>query len=599
MRKAETILAIIRKRGEHGLPVQDAYRLLYQRDLYLCAYGKIYRNAGAMTEGTTPETADGMSLEKINNIIALLRNERYRWTPVRRTYIPKKNGKLRALSLPTWTDKLLQEVVRMILEAYYEPIFSARSHGFRPKRGCHTALREVIQIGVGSKWFIEGDICACFDRIDHTILLNILAENFHDNRFIQLMEALLKAGYLEDWKFNRTYSGVPAGSIIGPILSNIVLDRFDKYVEQELIPAHTRGKYRKINPAYRRVLYLISKARKENNWSQIKVLRQQMQTLSSGDPSDPNYRRLWYVRYADDFLLGLAGSKKEAEEIKEKITTFLDKNLKLVVSSEKTLITHARDQKAKFLGYEIHVHHENSRHDARGHRCINGNIGLRVPDNVRKEKCDRYMRHGKPTALLQRANDDAYSTISQYQAEYRGIVQYYRMAYNLHTLRELRYVTEVSLVKTLAMKYKTTCTKIYRRYGAWIETEDGKYKVIRVEIQREPPKKPLEAHFGGISLKWNKWVSIREEMIPPIGGGRNELIKRLLAEECELCGARDKIEVHHIRKLADLKQKGRVTEQPKWKQVMSARRRKTLVVCYGCHKSIHGGRYDGKKIAAA
>jgi len=200
MRNAETILNIIRERGQRGLPIKDAYHLLYQRDLYLRAYGKIYRNKGAMTEGATPETVDGMSLEKIEEIIKLLRNEQFRWTPVRRIYIPKKNtkAKLRPLGLPVWSNKLLQEVIRSILEAYYEPQFSKHSHGFRPKRGCHTALQEVVQTGKGTKWFIEGDLCACFDKIDHPILLNILQEKFHDNRFIRLLSGLLKAGYLED-----------------------------------------------------------------------------------------------------------------------------------------------------------------------------------------------------------------------------------------------------------------------------------------------------------------------------------------------------------------------------------------------------------------
>ena len=565
--------------------------------LYLCAYGKTYRNEGAMTEGATPETVDSMSLEKIDNIITLLRNERYRWTPVRRTYIPKKNGKLRGLGLPTWSDKLLQEVIRMILEAYYEPRFNNCSHGFRQNRGCHTALREVVQKGRGSKWFVEGDICACFEKIDHEILLNILRESFHDNRFILLIRSLLKAGYLEDWKFNKTYSGVPAGSIIGPILSNIVLDRFDKYVEQELIPAYTCGKERKRNSSYSKAMGLMSKARKENDWKQVREFRQQMQSLPAMDPNDPNFRRLWYVRYADDFLLGLSGPKEEAIEIKEKITTFLCNNLKLDINSEKTLITHARDQKAKFLGYEIHVIHDDSKRGRDGRRCVNGVIGLRVPDQVRKEKRERYMRHGKPASLFERTNDDAYSTVSRYQAEYRGMVQYYRMAYNLHTLSELKHATEVSLVKTLATKFKTTCTEIYKRYGAQIKTKDGEYKVIRVEVERKLPEKPLVTYFGGITLKWDKWASINDEPATPIWNGRTELVKRLLAQECELCGSRDKIEVHHIRKLADLKQKGRAI-QPEWKRVMSARRRKTLVLCHECHKSIHGGEYDGDKIAA-
>ncbi|MBV2145359.1 MAG: reverse transcriptase/maturase family protein, partial [Wolbachia endosymbiont of Pissodes strobi] len=178
MRKAETILNIIRERGQRNLPVKNVYRLLYQRDLYLRAYGKLCRNKGAMTEGVTTETVDGMSLEKIDKIIEDLRYERYRWTPVKRIYILKKSGKRRPLGLPTWSNKLLQEVIRLILEAYYEPKFSECSHGFRPKRGCHTALRAVMQKGRGTKWFIEGDLSACYDSIDHTMLLKILSESF-------------------------------------------------------------------------------------------------------------------------------------------------------------------------------------------------------------------------------------------------------------------------------------------------------------------------------------------------------------------------------------------------------------------------------------
>jgi group II intron reverse transcriptase/maturase len=254
MRNAETILGIMRQRGQRGLPVTDAYRLLYQRDLYLRAYGKIYRNDGAMTPGVTLETVDGMSLEKIDAIIDALRDERYRWMPVRRTYIPKKNGKRRPLGLPAWSDKLLQEVIRSLLEAYYEPQFSEHSHGFRPGRGCHTALRDVVKRGKATKWFIEGDLCACFDSIDSSVLLSILRERFHDNRFLRLISGLLNAGYLEDWQFNATYSGVPQGGVASPILSNVVLDRLDKYVEKHLIPAYTRGRRRRTNPPYVRLI---------------------------------------------------------------------------------------------------------------------------------------------------------------------------------------------------------------------------------------------------------------------------------------------------------------------------------------------------------
>lgn len=540
-----------------------------------------------------------MSLEKIEEIIKLLRNEQFRWTPVRRIYIPKKNAKakLRPLGLPVWSNKLLQEVIRSILEAYYEPQFSNHSHGFRPKRGCHTALREVIQTGKGTKWFIEGDLCACFDKIDHPILLNILQEKFHDNRFIRLLSRLLKAGYLEDWKFNNTFSGVPQGSLASPILSNIVLNRLDRYVEEQIIPVYTRGLRRKTNPPYVRLTMQATEARRKNDWERVHRLNLQTKSMPSRDPNDPNYRRLWYVRYADDFLLGLIGPKNEAMEIKQRISEFLSKDLKLELNAEKTLITHARDQKAKFLGYEVHALHEDSKHDHRGQRCINGSIGLRIPHKVKQEKCAKYMKHGKPKHIPQRTIDEAYGIVSQYQAEYRGIVQYYRMAYNLHTLSKLKYVMEVSLVQTLANKYKTTCSKIYKRYGAKIMTEEGERKVLLVKVHRDAPKKPLIAHFGGISLKWNKWVSVNDNHTEPIWSKRSEVVQRLTAQECELCGSQEKIEVHHIRKLADLKQKGRAI-QPEWKRRMSARNRKSLVVCQTCHQDIHYGKYDGKKLSA-
>jgi retron-type reverse transcriptase len=310
MRTAETILNIIRERGQRGLPVEDLYRLLYNPDLYLRAYAKLNSNTGAMTPGVTKETVDGMSLEKINTIIEALRSERYRWTPARRTYIPKKNGKLRPLGMPSWSDKLLQEVIRSILEAYYEPQFSEHSHGFRPKRGCHTALKEITQKGRATKWFIEGDISACFDRIDHTILVEILQDKIHDNRFMRLIKGLLDAGYLENWKYNVTYSGVPQGAVVSPILSNLVLDKLDKYVECELIPAYTRGLRRIVYPPYRDLTKAASIARKAGKLEEARKLNQQAQSIPSRDPNDPNFRRLWYTRSVDRKLFSVNGTMR-------------------------------------------------------------------------------------------------------------------------------------------------------------------------------------------------------------------------------------------------------------------------------------------------
>jgi group II intron reverse transcriptase/maturase len=216
MRDAETTLSIIEDRGRRGLTLDRVYRQLFNQDLYLRAYDRLSRNRGAMTRGSTDETADGMSTAKIGTIIEQLRLERFRWTPVRRILIPKSNGKMRPLGIPTWTDKLLQEVIRSLLEAYYEPQFSVHSHGFRPGKGCHTALKHVYVAWKGTKWFIEGDIKGCFDNIDHTVLLSILRENILDGRLLELIENLLKAGYLEQWDFRPTLSGTPQGGIVTP-----------------------------------------------------------------------------------------------------------------------------------------------------------------------------------------------------------------------------------------------------------------------------------------------------------------------------------------------------------------------------------------------
>ena len=218
MQTTKTYLELLQERGKKGLPLERVYRQLFNRDLYLTAYGKIYRNAGAMTHGVTSETPDGMSLEFLDALIEAMRYERFQILPVRRVFIPKKNGEKRPLGIPEWPQKLVQEVVRMILNAYYEPQFSDHSHGFRPDRGCHTALREIYRTWHGTSWFIEGDISACYDKLDHKVLLSILREHIHDERFINLTQKFLEAGYMEEWTYNETLSGTPQGGIVSPTM---------------------------------------------------------------------------------------------------------------------------------------------------------------------------------------------------------------------------------------------------------------------------------------------------------------------------------------------------------------------------------------------
>ena len=594
MRNAETILSVIRDRGYRGLPLDDVYRQLFNPNLYLLAYSRIYKNDGAMTQGVTSETVDGMSIKKIEDLIEDIRYERFQWTPVRRINIPKKNGKTRPLGIPTWNDKLVQEVIRLILEAYYELQFSNSSHGFRPKRGCHTALTIIDRTWQGTKWFIEGDIRGCFDNIDHKILMSILREKILDNRFLRLIENLLKAGYCEQWKYYSTLSGTPQGSIISPILANIYLDKFDKFIEESLIPEYTLGKCRAENPEYSKLVKLAWYYRKNGQFEKARQLEIQYQNMPSKDVHDPGYRRLNYVRYADDFLFGFIGSLQEAKEIKEKLKTFLAENLQLELSSEKTLITNARNEVANFLGYEILVQYSDNKH-TNGKRSINGIVALRIPAGVIEEKCALYMRNGKPIHRPELINDDDFTIINIYQSEFRGYVQFYSLAQNIAWLRKLQWVMSSSLMKTLACKYKTSVAKICAKYLKTVKLPQGLRKCVEITVPVEG-KKPLVARFGGIQLKRNLKATIEDLPTKRKPAFRNELIKRLLADECEICGATGNIEVHHIRALKDLKTKGR-KEKPQWMQIMSARRRKTLMVCPQCHDAIHAGKPTRKRVS--
>jgi group II intron reverse transcriptase/maturase len=591
MRTATTILGIIHERGKKGLPLERVYRLLFNRDLYLMAYGKIYRNDGATTPGSTSETVDEMSLRKIDRIIDAVRQERYRWTPTRRVSIEKKNStKKRPLSMPTWSDKLLQEVIRLILESYYEPTFSNASHGFRPQRGCHTALQEIDRTWHGVSWFVEGDIQACFDSLSHAILLATLAEHIHDKRFLRLIRGLLRAGYLEEWKYNATLSGAPQGGIVSPILSNIYLSKLDRYIEEELLPRYTKGTKRKKNHAYDNLLCTSYRLRKRGKSQEAMQARKAAQKLPSVDLSDPEYRRLKYVRYADDWLLGLTGPREEAEQIKQLIKRFLHEEMKLDLSQEKTLITHARTEAARFLSYEITASQDDTR-QTKKKRSINGCIRLRIPPDILNKKCQKYQKGTKPSHRKELTNNTDYSIVAQYQSEFRGFVQYYQLANDLHRANRLKWIMQQSLAKTLATKLKLTVKKVHQKYGT-IWTVNGKpCKGLQVTIIREG-KKPLIATWGGISLK-RKTQAIPHSQPPLFWANRAELEKRLLADSCELCGSRDRVQVHHIRALKDLDQKGR-REKPLWAKVMSARRRKTLVVCKSCHGDIHAGRLVSK-----
>jgi group II intron reverse transcriptase/maturase len=596
MQLIHKVVGILADRGKRGLPVERLYRHLWREDLLIEAYAKIGKNDGATTPGIDSETVDGMSLDKIHRISQVLQSNDWHWSPARRVEIPKPKGGTRPLGLPKWSDKLIQQAIRSLLEPYYEPQFSRFSFGFRRGLGCHHALDHIRHHWVGTKWFIEGDIVKCFDRIDHSTLLDTLREKVHDQRMIKLIRKMLEAGYLEDWTYHPTLTGTPQGGVLSPLLANIYLDRLDQFVEHVLLPRYNRGDRRQENPDYGKLARQV-KARDRHKLTvdEAKAVYKQLRTLPSQDMFDPDYRRLRYVRYADDFLLGFIGPKSEAEEIRDLLKDFLASTLKLDLSVEKTRITHAQEEGARFLGYEIRVTHGDTKQTVNTQgirkRSVNGNVSLLVPKDVAVKRIRAFSKGGKPVHRTELTHLSDYSIVSLYQSIFRGVVNFYLMAQNVSTrLNHLKRVMEVSLLKTLAHKHKATVVQMIRKFRTKVATEYGHVNAIQVVVRRED-RDDLVATFGGLSLRWQSFNPAKN-FVPTFLFGHTDLLERIEATECSLCGATGvPIEVHHLRRLRDVR-KGK---EP-WQQLMIAMRRKTLAVCRRCHYDIHKGAYDGPRV---
>lgn len=605
MRNPEKVLnSLINHSKDKNYKFERLYRILYNKDMYLLAYKNIYAHEGNMTKGTDGETIDGMSLKRIDDLIAKMRDESYQPKPSRRTYITKKDGKRkRPLGIPAFIDKLVQEVIRMILEAIYEGSFENCSYGFRHDRSCHTALDQIQTRFTGAKWFIEGDIKGFFDNIHHDILIDILKERISDDRFIRLIRKFLKAGYIEDWVYHKTYSGTPQGGIISPILANIYLDKLDKYM-QEYIQKFNKGKDRKRNPEYRKLetkrRNLVeklkkaeSKADKDIILAEIRQVEMERRDVPYSLPMDESYKRMQYVRYADDFLIGVIGSKKDCEMTKKDIAEFLSAKLGLELSQEKTLITHGQ-KKAHFLGYSIYVRKSNlPKRDKLGRMVRNygGRIVLEVESSTIRDKLLSLKAMEityvdgkeiwKAKARYSMKDSDDLEILRTYNSEIRGFYNYYSIANNSSIINSFKYIMEYSMYKTYATKYRTTKHNMIEKYrinkgfGVKYKTKDGKEKVC------------LFYDEGFKRKDINRNADVDNVTDKRFYLGRTSLIQRLEAGRCEICGAENvPIEIHHVRKLKDLNGK------KFWEKFMIARRRKTLALCHKCHVDLHNGRLD-------
>ena len=577
------------------------YRYLLRPDLYFIAYQKLYSNNGAATEGIDRDTADGFSEAKVEKLIASLADESYCPKPSRRIYLKKPNGKRRPLGIPSFSDKLVQEVLRMVLEAVYEPIFSETSHGFRPGKSCHTALCYARYNLNGTRWFIEGDIKGCFDNINHEVLIRCIQKKIKDARLMKLIHKFLKAGYLEDFVYHNTYSGCPQGGIISPILANIYLHELDLYVAelskgfQKPYKSRITAGYSRLSGKMTRVKQKIKKAEEAGNMAEKERLLKELKKLRSQLLKTPcksqTDKEIKYVRYADDFIIGVRGSREDCEEIKRKLSCFIRDSLKMELSEEKTLITHSNTY-ARFLGYDMRIRRSNViKPNGRGttQRTMSNHMELAVPlgdkiqpflfkHGVVKQKENGELEPVHRNDLLRLTDLEI---VSAYDAELRGICNFYYLAGNFYKLHYLSYLMEYSCLKTLAFKHRCTIGKIKEKFsdkkGGWCipyETKKGmKYLYLSKHSDCAKGKEASDTIPGMTMIHKHT---------------RSTLESRLKAKTCELCGCTEsrQFEIHHVNKLKNLKGK------ELWEVMMIAKRRKTMVVCYECHKKIHNQSFE-------
>jgi group II intron reverse transcriptase/maturase len=588
-----------------GKRINGLCRLMEVPELWLQAYANINANTGAMTPGVGPGTMAGFSPERAANLIARLKDGRYRPNPVRSTYVPQPKGKKRPLGMPSGDDTLVQEMGRMLLDPSDEPVFSNWSHGFRPNRSCPTALKQVERWD-GMKWLVEGDIEGFFDNIDHEVMVELLAKKIDDKRFIDLIRPVRQAGYREDWRYHGTYSGTPQGGILSPILANIYLHELDMFMEA-MMAGFNKGRWRGQNQEYRpytnriyrrRVAIRDLRDRGERTTSPaILELKQQLReydrarkALQPGDPLAPTFRRLHYCRYADATLVGVIGSKPDAEEVMKGMKEFNKNVLHLSIAESKSRISQAIEGTI-FLGYEVisrptdKVKRVKSRPGLyTANRTVAERMTLRIPEEKLLKFCHdkRYgnyvtLKTTHRAALLQRSDAEIILT---FNAELRGLANYSCLANSARTRPDKwYYLWKGALFKTLAAKHDTTVAKTVKRLKRgqdFVYQYAGKGRMKDLQVFSLRRWKPPWNADRSMDIKPHTYADTLS---------RPEIIERLHAGLCEYCGVtKGYVEVHHVRKLKDVS-----GGQALWQQIMAARRRKKLVLCSECHDRLHKG----------
>lgn len=606
MKINEKLYALCKVNTKPDFVNRRLYRILYNEDFYVLAYENIKANAGILTPGITYYTADGANMDRVRKLIAKLKDESYSPKPCRRVYIPKANGKLRPLGLPDYDDKLVQEAVRIILESIYDspnnPTFLDQSFGFRRGLGCHSALKSVYENFQYCAWIIKADVKEFFCNVDHHVLTGFLRKRISDERFIRLIWKFLRAGYIDDGVFVSTLKGTPQGGIVSPVLANIYLHEFDLFIEQ----IKTRyGTDMAPNPEHRKIVCRLYKARKKSRalskqdesfqyWqSQIDKNKAILDRLPSKIPAQPDKGVIYYARYADDWIIGIKGSKQLTKHIYKECERFFTETLKLEWNKKKSAFYRSIEKPTEFLGVDMtFTSRKSTRRLYRIHKSGRKYVQRTISVNAMNFRVDvsKLLKRLRDKGFLNSQNKPVHNTklinlddtdiIKSYRSVFIGIFNYYQFVHNIAVLAHIHYLLKTSLAKTLAGKYKTSTPKIYRKYGSDLtfKTKSGK-----------------EINFKRPSFKRNprafRTKSVRTDWALELLVFNVKSKSWLRSNKCCLCSSEDRIQMHHVRHIRKTGKK-----YFGFHKVMGYINRKQIPVCHKCHWKIHNGEYDGENL---
>lgn len=581
----------------------ELYSFLLKKETYILAYENIKSNKGSLTPGTDNKTLDGFSDKTIQRICDQMKTEQYTFSRAKRIYIPKASGKLRPLGIPTATDKILQEIIRIILEAIWDspkgPQFSEVSHGFRPGKGTHSALQLIDQKFKNMKWVIEGDIEKAYDSINHTILLNILEKRIQPGKFLRLVRKTLNAGYLEYKIPVNSIIGTPQGSVVSPILANIYFHELDIYILQlikQIEETYNVGKtfYKARNPEYvlranalrrykrRHEKLLTKETSKKLKQAKLELLKQDI-SISRQLPI-----RIKYVRYADDWIIGVDGNLEIAKKIKCEIQNFLKQTLKLQLNETQTKITHVKSKQFFFLGYTIGI-------------SASVKIGLIKSKKLRKNFLKRTTGYlftfkapipklikklyekgfctvdGFPTSRKSWTVLEDHVIVTNFNYILRGLLGYYSGAHNQKSLRNIQYILQYSCAMTLGHRHRMSIPKIFKKFGTTLKVCNKKNQTC-LALEKFSKRKRV----------WRVSVPYSDEFFLNI---RTKVTKSGLGLPCCICDSPENVEMHHVKHVrkANFTYKG-------FHEIMHLLNRKQIPVCQSCHNKIHRGEYDGLKL---